>query len=678
MKSIIIGTILMICLAFSSNTSSAQKIFTAEDLYSLKRVSDFTVSPDGMWVVYRLSTPSFEDNRLYSDLFAVSIDGSKTIRLTDDKAADYNPVFSPKGSLLAYISTKDGSPQIYAMDFPDGTPRKVTNVENGVSSMSLSPDGKYFMFASEVKMMKTPIEKHPKYNKANVRVYESLPARHWDVWEDENVSHVFYLPIAGGEPIDIMPGELFDAPMKPFGGGEELAWSPDGTEIAYTCKKATGLEYVKYTNSDIYVYSLKDKTTKNITEGMMGYDKAPLYSPDGKWIAFFSMERNGFESDRNRLMLYNRQNGKVHELPKGLDQWCEEKVWSPDSKFMYITATDSGVVSIFEVNVDNGSFKRLTKDKADHGGGLAYAKGGKIVYGKQTMLDPLDIFSMDLKTGKETQITKSNGDVMKQFKKVNIEERWITSEDGAKVHCWVIFPPDFDKNKKYPMISYCQGGPQSMISQRFHYRWNNYMMASHGYIIVAPNRRGVPGFGQAWNDAISGDWSGMPMTDILAATDAMAKEPYVKKDGLCAIGASAGGYAAFWLAGNHNKRFSAFLAHCGVFNLESMYGSTEELWFPDWEYGGPYWEGDNIKFYDKHSPHNYIKNWDTPIIISTGEKDFRVPYTQSLEAFTAAQVKGLPSKLISFPEETHFISRIHEFLLWDKEVFEFLDKHTKK
>jgi len=678
MKNLLIGTILMLCLAIASTSVEAKRVFTAEDLYSLKRVSDFVVSPDGRWVVYRLQTPSFEDNRIYSDLYAVTIDGKETIQLTNDKAADYNPAFSPKGSLLAFVSTKEGSPQIYVKDFPSGTPRKVTDIEAGVSNLSFSPDGKYFMFSSDVKVKQTVLDKHPKYDKAKVRIYESLPVRHWDVWKDEFVSQVFYLPISGGSPINIMQGEIYDAPLKPFGGSEELAWSPDASEIAYTSKKVTGLDYVKYTNSDIYIYSLKDKKTKNITEGMMGYDKAPLYSPDGKWIAFFSMERNGFESDRNRLMLYNRQNGKIQELPKGLDQWCEEKVWSFDSKYMYITATDSGVVSIFEVKVDDGSFRRLTKDKADHGSGLHITKDGKLVYGKQTILTPLDIFSMDLKTGKETQVTKSNGNKMDDFKKVTVEERWITSNDGAKVHCWVIFPPDFDKNKKYPMITYCQGGPQSMISQRFHYRWNQYLMSSHGYIIVAPNRRGVPGFGQAWNDAISGDWSGKPIMDIIAATDAIANEPYVKKDGLCAIGASAGGYATFWLAGNHNKRFSAFLAHCGVFNLESMYGSTEELWFPDWEYGGPYWEGNNKEYYDKHSPHNYIQNWDTPIIISTGERDFRVPYTQSLEAFTAAQVMKVPSKLISFPEETHFIGKIHEFLLWNKEVFEFLDKYTKK
>lgn len=667
--------LLLTIFVFSLNLY-AQKTFTAEDLNTLKRITEFTVSPDGNWIVYRLSTPSITDNKIYSDLYATTIDGSRTIQITNDNANDWNAVFSPKGSMLAFLSTRDGSSQIYVMDFPDGTPKKVTDIEEGVENLKFSPDGKYFVFTSEVKLSKTISEKYPKYNKAKVRVYESLPVRHWDNWTDENYSHVFYLPISGGQPIDIMPGEPYDVPLKPFGGGDQIDVSPDGTEIAYTCKKMSGLDFVKQTNSEIYIYSLKDRTTKNITQGLDGYDWSPLYSPDGKWIAFISLERNGFESDRHRLMLYNRQSGAITELPKNFDQWVEEKVWSPDSKYLYIAATDSGVVSLFEVSVETGKVRRLTKDRSDHGG-IYVTKSGMLIYSKQNILNPLDIFSLNLKNNRETQITSINKEFLNQFKKVKVEERWIESVDGSKVHCWIVFPPDFDPSKKYPMITYCQGGPQSMVSPRFHYRWNMYLIASHGYILLAPNRRGVPGFGQKWNDAISGDWGGLAMQDLLAATDALAKEPYVKKDGLAAIGASAGGYTTFWMAGNHNGRFRALLSHNGVFNLESMYGSTEELWFPDWEYGGPYWIEKNRPFYEKNSPHKYVANWNTPIIISVGERDFRVPYTQGLEAFTVAQVNKIPSKLIVFPEETHFIAKLQEFLIWDKEVFDFLDKYCK-
>lgn len=668
--------LLILTFVFFSINLYSQKTFTAEDLNTLKRITEFTVSPDGNWIVYRLSTPSIADNKIYSDLYAISIDGSRTIQITNDNANDWNAVFSPKGSLLAFLSTRDGSPQIYVMDFPDGTPKKVTNIDAGVENVKFSPDGKFFVFTSEVKLFKTVAEKYPKYDKAKVRIYESLPVRHWDSWIDENYSHVFYLPISGGEPIDIMPGEPYDVPLKPFGGGDQIDVSPDGTEIAYTCKKMTGLDFVKQTNSEIYIYSLKDRTTKNITKGLTGYDWSPLYSPDGKWIAFISLERNGFESDRHRLMLYNRQTGSIAELPKNFDQWIEEKAWSPDSKYLYVAATDSGVVSLFEVSVETGNVRRLTKDRSDHGG-LIVTRTGMLIYSKQNILNPVEIYALNLKNNKETQITRINQEILNQFKKVKVEERWIESVDGSKVHCWVVFPPDFDPSKKYPMITYCQGGPQSMVSPRFHYRWNMYLIASHGYILLAPNRRGVPGFGQKWNDAISGDWGGLAMQDLLAATDALVKEPYVKKDGLAAIGASAGGYTTFWMAGNHKGRFRALLSHNGVFNFESMYGSTEELWFPDWEYGGPYWIEKNRPFYEKNSPHRYVSNWNTPIIISVGERDFRVPYTQGLEAFTAAQVNIIPSKLIVFPEETHFIAKLQEFLIWDREVFDFLDKYCK-
>jgi len=668
--------LLILTFVFFSINLYSQKTFTAEDLNTLKRITEFTVSPDGNWIVYRLSTPSIADNKIYSDLYAISIDGSRTIQITNDNANDWNAVFSPKGSLLAFLSTRDGSPQIYVMDFPDGTPKKVTNIDAGVENVKFSPDGKFFVFTSEVKLFKTVAEKYPKYDKAKVRIYESLPVRHWDSWIDENYSHVFYLPISGGEPIDIMPGEPYDVPLKPFGGGDQIDVSPDGTEIAYTCKKMTGLDFVKQTNSEIYIYSLKDRTTKNITKGLTGYDWSPLYSPDGKWIAFISLERNGFESDRHRLMLYNRQTGSIAELPKNFDQWIEEKAWSPDSKYLYVAATDSGVVSLFEVSVETGNVRRLTKDRSDHGGLIA-TRTGMLIYSKQNILNPVEIYALNLKNNKETQITRINQEILNQFKKVKVEERWIESVDGSKVHCWVVFPPDFDPSKKYPMITYCQGGPQSMVSPRFHYRWNMYLIASHGYILLAPNRRGVPGFGQKWNDAISGDWGGLAMQDLLAATDALVKEPYVKKDGLAAIGASAGGYTTFWMAGNHKGRFRALLSHNGVFNFESMYGSTEELWFPDWEYGGPYWIEKNRPFYEKNSPHRYVSNWNTPIIISVGERDFRVPYTQGLEAFTAAQVNIIPSKLIVFPEETHFIAKLQEFLIWDREVFDFLDKYCK-
>ncbi|MGE5480464.1 MAG: prolyl oligopeptidase family serine peptidase [Chloroflexota bacterium] len=651
---------------------------TAEQLYSMKRIGELALSPASDWAVYVLRTPSIQDNKIYADLYATKIDGSETKQLTDDKYSDMNPVWSPDGKKIAFLSNREIEKgfQAFVMDFPSGTPKRITDAEGGVSNLAWSPDGKYLSFTSDVKIDKTPADKYPNYSKAKIRIYGKLPVRHWDEWIDENYSHLFIIPADGGEAKDLMPGEAFDTPLKPFGGAEEIAWSPDGKEIAYTCKKDDN--FALNTNSEIFIVTLNDFKTKVITTGMMGYEKAPLYSPDGKYIAFTSQERPGFESDRIRVMLYDRATGKIDELTKNLDQWVEEKIWAPDSKAMYASVTDSGCVQIHKLTVDGAKDERVTKGWYNHGSGIGITKDGKtLVFGRQSMTQPLDICTMPATGGEVKQITSVNAELLKTIKPAIVQQRNIKSSDGKNIFTWVILPPDFDSTKKYPMISYNQGGPQSMIDQNFHYRWNFALMASRGYVIVAANRRGVPGFGQEWNDAISKDWGGKPMQDLLDAADAVAKESWIDKNGMASMGASAGGYAAFWMEGNSKGRFKAIVAHCGVFNLESMYGSTEELFFPNWENGGPYWEGNNKAYYDKHSPHRYVANWNTPILISTGERDYRVPYTQSLEAFTAAQVKGIPSELIVFPEENHFISHAQEFIVWHNEVFNFLNKYCR-
>jgi dipeptidyl aminopeptidase/acylaminoacyl peptidase len=654
--------------------------FTAVDLMSMDRVSDPQVSPDGQWVLFRVSKPSIADNKFYSDLYVVSIDGSEIKQLTDYNASVSNGRWSPDGTKIAFLSNKekDGT-QIFTMDFPKTKSRQITYIDGGVSNLSWSPDGKYFSFTSDVKMKDTPKDMYPDYPEANVRIYESVPVRHWDHWIDENFSHLFIIPSDGGEPKDLTKDEPYDVPQAPFGGVEQISWSPDSKEICYASKKSWGKEFVEGTNTDLYVVNIETGETQNITEGMMGFDLEPLYSPDGKWLLFNSMERPGFESDRHRLMLFDRNSKEISELTKMLDQWAGGPAWSPDSKTVYFNATDSGCYHLFSIDIASLELKKLTDEWTNDNSGLGVTSDGKyLVFGREDMQHPTDIWRINTDGTEPLQLTEMNKERLEHLNNIKIEERWITSTDGAKVMCWVLYPPNFDESKKYPMITYLQGGPQSMIGQRFHFRWNYYLMASHDYIVLLPNRRGLPGFGQDWNDAISGDWGGKPMQDILAATDELAKEPYVDNDGLCAVGASAGGYAAFWLAGNHQGRFKAFIAHCGVFNMESMYGSTEELWFPNWENGGPYWDSKNKAFYEKHSAHKYAQNWDTPILISTGEYDFRVPYTQSLEAFTVAQVKGIPSKLLVFPDETHFIAKPQEFIIWSSEFFGFLDKYTKK
>ncbi len=651
-------------------------LITSEELLSLKRVGSPDVSPDGRWVLYSINTPDLQANRSNSDLYLVSIDGETRRRLTSSLSADYNAVWSPDGKSIAFISTRDGSPQAYIIAVDGGEAVKMTSMEHGVGNLSWSPAGGHLAFTSDVKIGRTIAESHPSTPKANVRIYDRIHVRHWDEWNDEMYMHLFVMPVAGGTPVDLMEGEGYDTPLKPFGGAEEFSWSPDGVEIAYVSKKVD--DYPTSTNSDIYVVNISERASRNITQGLPSFDRDPLYSPDGRWIAFHSMARAGHEADRNRLMLYDRSNKQIRELSNNLDQWVGSTVWSPDSKSLFFQAEDGATVQVYRMMLD-GSYEILTEGTYNHDAGLDITSDGKIlVYGRRNFNAPTELYTQEARKGaRPVALTAENASVLAQIRQVGIEERWITSTDGKKVQTWVVYPPDFDPKKRYPMITYCQGGPQATVSQFFSFSWNFLLMASKGYVIVAPNRRGLPGFGQEWNDAISQDWGGMPMQDILAATDALLKEPFIDDKHVSAIGASAGGYAAFWLAGNHKGRFSSFVSHCGVFNLESMYGATEELWFTNWENGGPYWDPQARKNYDKHSPHRYAQNWDTPILIITGEKDFRVPYTQSLEAFTVAQVKGIPSKLIVYPNENHWVLHPQEQLLWFDEFFDFIGKHKK-
>ncbi len=654
----------------------ASQIITPEILTTLQRVSGPQLSPDGKKILFTVTTPNVKENNSSSQIWMYKLRLRSNMPFIENDKEQSSPRWFPDNNHIAYISSKSGTPQIYMTDTSYSKPKQLTKAENGVSNLLVSPDGKYVSYTSDVKIDKTPQEKYPQFNKAKVRIYKDLPVRHWDEWIDENWQHLFIQPVSGGKPIDVMPHERFDTPLKPFGGVSEITWSPDAKEIAYTCKKVDDFECS--TNSDIYVFNLSTVETTNITKGLPGFDKDPLYSPDGKWIAFHSQKRAGFESDRIRLMLYNRQTGEITELSKTLDQWVGQMIWSPDSKYIYFSAENGPVVPIYRISVPDGKWNIVIEKQMNFDDGLQITPDGKyLVFGGRDMMHPTNIYSVGTDGKDFVQITFINEDILHKLKKTDIRSRWITSTDGKKFHTWVIYPPDFDSTKTYPMITYCQGGPQATISQYFSFRWNLYTYASQGYIVVAPNRRGLPGFGQAWNDAISGDWGGMPMTDILVATDEIAKEPYVDKKRMAAIGASAGGYAVFWLEGHNEGRFSAFVSHCGVFNLVSEYGATEELWFPNWENGGPYWKGNNMDYYRKNSPHFYVDKWDAPILISTGEKDFRVPFTQSLEAFTVAQVKGLPSELIVFPEQSHWVLKPQESILWFHEVFNFLDKYCK-
>ncbi|GAB5466862.1 MAG: S9 family peptidase [Candidatus Kapaibacteriales bacterium] len=649
------------------------KNFQPEDLLSLTRISGPKFSPSGEWIMYGKTEPNLSTGSKSTNLFAVKTDGSKTIALTDNRASDFGGQWLDDENIV-FISTRLGKPQVFKKTIGKNNAKMLTVAGNGVNTLNLSPDGTNIAYTADVQIGKTANDMYPDAPDANVYIYDDLPVRHWDHWEDVNYSHLFVSLLDESKvKLDLMPGEPYETPVQPFGGAEQIAWSPDGTKLVYTSKKDG--DYEISTDSDLFLVDLISKETKNITQGRDGYDMNPQFSPNGQMIAFHSQEKPGFEADRVMLMVYNMQDGSIKEISSDLDQWVGEFVWKPSGTGFYFSAADGKArTHIYEMDM-NGAYSILTEGDYNYGSVDVSPDGKTLVATRHNFHRPNEIVKLDLASKKVTKLTSENNALLASVNDITWEPRYIETEDGKKMHVWYIYPPNFDKNKKYPTLIYCQGGPQSTIDQFFSYRWNFFTMASQGYVVVAPNRRGMPGFGQDWNDAISEDWGGMAMKDILAATDHAKDQDFVDSERMAAVGASAGGFTTFWLAGNHNDRFKAFISHCGVFNLVSMYGSTEELFFAEHEFGGPYWEGGNYDDYLKNSPHTYVDKWDTPILIITGQNDFRVPYTQSLEAYTAAQRQGIPSRLLVFPTENHWVLSLQNAIVWQKEFFRFLDEH---
>jgi len=453
-----------------------------------------------------------------------------------------------------------------------------------------------------------------------------------------------------------------------------MTWSPDGKIIAYTCKKLKGRDYAISTNSDIYLYYVETGKTTNMTEGMMGYDKYPIFSPDSKNVAWLSMETPGFEADKDRLFIYDLETKKKEYYTESFDQNVASVTWSDDAKTIYFLSGIKATEQIFKIDLKTKEITQITKGVHNY---FSYSISGDVIIGqKMSMSMATEIFKINEKDGTEKQITFTNKDIYDKIKMGKVEERWVKTTDGKDMLVWVIYPPYFDANKKYPALLYCQGGPQSAVSQFFSYRWNFQMMAANDYIVVAPNRRGLPSFGTEWNNQISKDWGGQNMKDYLSAIDALKTEPFIDENRLGAVGASYGGFSVYWLAGNHDKRFKAFISHCGMFNMESFYGTTEESFFVNYDIGGPYWENPQPKSYST-SPHKYVQNWDTPIMVITGGNDMRVPYSESIQAFNVAQLKGIPSKLLFFPEETHFVLKPQNSILWQREFFKWFDQWLK-
>ncbi len=653
---------------------------TPELMWQLGRLSDIQLSPDEQTLLFGIHYYNSDSNTGIRSLYTIPAEGGEMTKITTEEMGSvFNGTWRPDGKRIGYIAAKTGSPQAWEINIDGSNASQLTNIEDGINGFKYAPNLKHILYTKDVSLDKKATDIHKDLPKANARIIDELMYRHWNQWHDFAYSHVFYAAYSENSMItegtDIMKGEKFDTPMKPWGGMEQITWSPDGDKIAYTCKKLRGKDYTLSTNSEIYLYNLNNNKTQNISsKGFEGYDQDPVFSPNGDRIAWKSMEEDGFEADKERMMVMDLSNNTVVELTKNFDQNAALYQFSTDGKTIYFISGVHATYQLYSVNVETNEIKQITT--GDHNYTSFIAAEDFIVGTKMNMNMPVEIFRINKTDGKETQISFVNKKIYDNIKVPTIEKRWITTTDNKQMLTWVIYPPDFDPNKKYPTLLYCQGGPQSAVSQFFSYRWNFQIMASMGYIVVAPNRRGLPTFGQEWNDQISGDYGGQNMLDYFSAIDTLAAEPYVDENKLGAIGASYGGFSVFWIAGNHDKRFKALISHCGIYNFESMYGSTEEYFFVNKDYEGPYWNDPKPKSYE-FSPHLFVQKWDTPILIITGEHDYRIPYTQSLEAFNAAQLLGVESKLLFFPDETHFILKPQNAILWQREFFSWLDKHLK-
>ena len=656
---------------------------TPEALWAFGRIGGMSVSPDGKKVAYTVSYYSVAENKGNSEVYVMNADGSENRRITETPFSESNVAWIKGGSKIAFLCAEGGSSQLWEMN-PDGTGRKrLSNYEKDIEGFAFSPDETKVLFISQVKTVKSTAEKYPDLDKTTGRVITDLMYKHWDEWVT-TAPHPFVADFDGERvtnPVDIMEGELFESPMKPFGGIEQLAWNTTSDKVAYTSRKKTGKAYSLSTNSDIYVYDLKTKQTVNMTEGIMGYDTNPTYSPDGKSIAWLSMERDGYESDQNRLMVMDLATGEKRFVSKAFDSNVDSYCWSADCSKLYFTGVWHGESHVYQIDLANGDqITPLTEGMYDYGS-VALLAGDKLIAQRHSMSMADEIYTIDLAAGNAVaQLTFENKHLYDQLEMGKVEERWMTTTDGKQMLTWVIYPPHFDPSKKYPTLLFCEGGPQSPVSQFWSYRWNFQIMAANDYIVVAPNRRGLPGFGMEWNEAVSGDYAGQCMRDYFTAIDEMAKEPYVDKDRLGCVGASFGGFSVYWLAGHHDKRFKAFIAHDGIFNMEMQYLETEEMWFANWDMGGAYWEKDNAvaRRTFANSPHRFVDKWDTPILCIHGEKDYRILANQGMAAFNAAVLRGVPAELLIYPDENHWVLKPQNAILWQRTFFEWLDKWLKK
>jgi dipeptidyl aminopeptidase/acylaminoacyl peptidase len=625
-----------------SFSAMGQNKMTPELLWKLGRVSGLGISKDNKYVVYSVSTPNATENKSSRKTYAIPVGG--------------------------------------------GTPIPVSNADSMLTNSKISPDGKYMISHAEIKVKKvTGKEHYPELQKSNVYIFDNLNYRHWDTYEDGNFDHVMLTPLingVAGTPIDLMPGEPHDCPQKPFGGDEDYVWNPNGKEVVYCTKKKYGVAYAISTNTDLYAYDIGTGKTRNLTEGMMGYDINPSFNSKGE-LAWMSMKRDGYESDKQDLIVSNGIT-KMNLTAQRDDIHVEGYRWSDDGRKLFFFAPINGTLQLFEVNYPGLTkmmpiIRQVTKGDFDVTGIIGQS-GNTLIVSRTDMNHAAEIYTVDLSNGSMAQLTHVNDATYATLGMSRTERRFVKTTDGKNMLVWVIYPPDFDPAKKYPALLYCQGGPQSPLTQFYSFRWNFQLMAANGYIVVAPNRRGMPGHGTKWNEQISKDHGGQAMRDYLSAIDAVSKEKFVDRNRLGCVGASYGGYSAFMLAGMHNKRFKSFISHDGIFDFKSMYGTTEEMWFVDWDYGGPYWDKKNLaaqRSYSQFSPSNFVDKWDTPILIYQGGKDYRVPIEQGQQAFQAAQLRGIKSKFILLPDQNHWVLTSQDALVWQHEFYKWLAETLK-
>ena len=683
------------------DSETTKKRMTPELLWKLGRLGDATISPDGTQIAYIVRRFALDQNEGTSDLYLAKVDDGEASLISKDwkslSSLSWRKIGDGVGERIFFEGTPksetdeedEAKNQAWSIEAESLSTVQLTSLEDGIANLSVSPNGQRIAFTVRVKMLPEPNEIYPDLPKADARIIDQLMYRHWNKWHDYKYSHIHVADVASGGPaenvIDLMKEIKADCPIGPFGGAEQFCWSPDGREIAFSMKDVE--DWAQSTNSDIYVVAADGSSApKKLSAGSAGYEKNPAYSPDGKLLAYNSMERAGFEADRNRIMIYDLESGKIDELTVGLDQNANHPIWMPDSASILFDSQRNGTNQLFKIEIESkkeGDGERCTavsKGRFNWSIVGVFPDGKTVLTSRMSMLRPAELHTLSLFEGTSKAISDINGEVYEDLELPKIEERYVDATDGEKIHCWVIHPPDFDptQERKWPMLTYCQGGPQAQIGQGFSFRWNFHLMAAQGYVVLAPNRRGLPGFGRKWNDQISGDWGGQAMKDILSATDEMTGESYIDSDRVAAVGASFGGYTVYWLMGNHRDRFCSMIAHCGVFNLESMYGSTEELFFVDWDLGGPYWKSEELqKKYDEFSPNRFIGKWETPLLVIHGQQDFRVPVTQGIEAFTAAQVQKVTSRFLYFPGEGHWVMTPQNGVLWQRVFFDWLDRFCK-